>query len=67
MGQNAVIEVIADDNKDRWIVLINKETGKLQLLDRQRDEAWISGPGINFNSVGWIDENIFWFQSEATG
>ncbi len=66
-GQNAVIEVIADDNKDRWIMLVNKETGKLQLLDRQRDEAWISGPGINFNSVGWIDENTFWFQSEASG
>ncbi len=40
---------------------------QLKLLDRQRDEAWIGGPGINSNSMGWIDENTFWFQSEATG
>jgi len=66
-GQHAGIEVIADENKDGWIMRIKKENGKRQLLDRQRDEAWISGPGINFNSVGWIDENTFWFQSEASG
>ncbi len=66
-GQNAVVEITADDNKDRWIMLVDLETGKLKLLDRQRDEAWIGGPGINFGAVGWIDENTFWFQSEATG
>lgn len=66
-GQNAVVEITADDNKDRWIMLVDVETGKLKLLDRQRDEAWIGGPGINFGAVGWIDENTFWFQSETTG
>ena len=25
-----------------------------------------AGPGI-FGSIGWIDDNTFWFQSEATG
>jgi dipeptidyl aminopeptidase/acylaminoacyl peptidase len=66
-GTNAVIEVRADDNKDRWLMLFDKATGKLKPLDRQRDEAWIQGPGINFRSSGWIDENTFWYQSEATG
>ncbi len=66
-GTNAVIEVRSDDNKDRWLMLFDKTTGKLKPLDRQRDEAWIQGPGINFRGSGWIDENTFWYQSEATG
>src|SRR5690606_32549486 len=41
-------------------------------LDRQRDEAWIAGPGISWwggeSSVGWMaDGRRFWFQSEASG
>ncbi len=45
----------------------DSESGKLKLLDRQRDEAWIAGPGIGFPRLGWINENTLWFQSEATG
>ena len=42
--------------------------GKFKLLDRQRDEAWIGGPGVGFGAnMGWIDETNFWFQSEASG
>ncbi len=66
-GTNAVIEIRSDDNKDRWLMLFDKATGKLKPLDRQRDEAWIQGPGINFRNAGWIDENTFWYQSETTG
>jgi dipeptidyl aminopeptidase/acylaminoacyl peptidase len=66
----AVLELRAHDNKDRWLLLLDAQSGRLSLLDRQRDEAWISGPGIlNFsgNSTGWINDETFWFQSEATG
>lgn len=69
-GTNAVIEIRSQDNKDRWLMLLDAQTGKLKLLDRQRDEAWIGGPGSSTfggNNTGWIDENTFWFQSEATG
>ena len=45
----AMVVVRSQDNKDRWIMLLNMEDGSLSLLDRQRDEAWIGGPGI----VGW--------------
>lgn len=66
----AVVEVRAHDNKDRWLLLLHGETGRLTLLDRQRDEAWIGGPGAGgfptFNS-GWINDHTFYFQSEATG
>jgi dipeptidyl aminopeptidase/acylaminoacyl peptidase len=66
-GTHAVIDVRANDNKDRWLLLLNKTSGNLIQLDRQRDEAWIGGPGIGFGRIGWIDENTLWFQSEATG
>lgn len=70
-GTNAVVDIRSADNKDRWLMLLDAATGKLKLLDRQRDEAWIGGPGISAFSQRagsqWIDENTFWFQSEATG
>ncbi|HRO45465.1 prolyl oligopeptidase family serine peptidase [Agriterribacter sp.] len=63
----AVVDIDARDNKDRWLMKLDAVTGKLSLLDRQRDEAWVGGPGINSGNTGWIGENLFWFQSEATG
>lgn len=69
-GSHAIVSVTSLDNKDRWIMKLDQASGKLSPLDRQRDEAWIGGPGVNsFNggSLGWIDNNIFYFQSEATG
>lgn len=66
-GLYAVLDIRSDDNKDRWLMLWDTAGNKLKLLDRQRDEAWVAGPGIGFGRVGWISENIFWFQSEASG
>jgi dipeptidyl aminopeptidase/acylaminoacyl peptidase len=71
-GKNAVAIVTAQDNKDRWIMKLDAATGKLSLLDRQRDEAWIGGPGIggggySGGSTGWLDNTHFYFQSEASG
>ena len=70
-GTNAVLDIFSDDNKDRWLMLLNAATGKLKLLDRQHDNAWIGGPGIGWGSSGandgWISENDFFFQSEVTG
>lgn len=72
-GQNAVIVIRSMDNKDRWIMQLFPESGKLKLIDRQHDDAWIGGPGIsgwNFSmgNIGWLkDNNTLWFQSEETG
>jgi dipeptidyl aminopeptidase/acylaminoacyl peptidase len=70
-GKYAVCVIRSLDNKDRWIVLLDAVSGKIKLLDRQRDEAWIGGPGIGFNlssgNVGWIDSETFFYQSEADG
>ncbi|MBA4168050.1 MAG: DPP IV N-terminal domain-containing protein, partial [Chitinophagaceae bacterium] len=70
-GTHAVIDVHAQDNKDRWLLLLDAATGKTTLLDRQHDDAWVGGPGIGGgfggSATGWIDENTFWFQSEISG
>jgi dipeptidyl aminopeptidase/acylaminoacyl peptidase len=66
-GTYVVMEIRSEDNKDRWLMLWDTITQKLKPLDRQRDEAWIGGPGIGFGRSGWINENTFWYQSEVTG
>jgi len=68
-GTVAIVDIRSQDNKDRWIMQLDAETAKLKLIDRQRDEAWIGGPGISAfgATLGWINDNQFYFQSEATG
>jgi len=65
-GSFAVVSGRAQDNKDFWILKLDPATGKLTLIDRQRDEAWVGGPGIS-RDIKWIDNQRFYFQSEATG
>lgn len=71
-GKYAVVNVRSVDNKDRWITLLDLEKGSLKSLDRQRDEAWIAGPGIGWSmgggTLGWLPDNRhIYFQSEETG
>lgn len=69
-GSTAIVVATSTDNKDRWILKLDALTGKFSLIDRQRDEAWIGGPGISGfyqGNTGWIDNNRFYYQSEATG
>jgi dipeptidyl aminopeptidase/acylaminoacyl peptidase len=69
----AVVVALSQDNKDRWILLLDPATGDLELLDRQRDEAWIGGPGIggwgfSAGDMGWMpDGKSLWFHSEVSG
>jgi dipeptidyl aminopeptidase/acylaminoacyl peptidase len=67
-GKNNLIVARALDNKDRWLLSLDPATQKLKLIDRQRDEAWVGGPGTGFGTgtFGWVD-NKLWFQSEETG
>ncbi len=71
-GHRAVVQIFSQDNKDRWIVVLNPEKVQFTtLLDHQRDSAWIGGPGISAfgsadGSIGWMpDGKRIWFQSEA--
>ncbi len=72
-GQKAVVNLRSTDNKDRWIALLNLETAKLESIERQRDEAWLAGPGIGYTyygyeTLGWLPDNKhIYFQSEESG
>jgi dipeptidyl aminopeptidase/acylaminoacyl peptidase len=70
-GKYAIVNVDAQDNKDRWLMKLDATTGKLTLLDRQHDDAWIGGPGADGSSaggsMGWTDNTHFYYQSEASG
>ena len=68
-GKNNVVVVRAQDNKDRWLLSLDVVTQKLKLLDRQRDEAWVGGPGTGFGqgAIGWVNNHQLWFQSEESG
>lgn len=69
-GSLAFVDIGSLDYKDRWIMLLNPETGSLKLIDRQHDDAWIGGPGIGWwgSNSGWMpDGKHIWFQSERTG
>ncbi|HTP11984.1 MAG TPA: DPP IV N-terminal domain-containing protein, partial [Bacteroidota bacterium] len=72
-GKQAFVQVFSQDNKDRWIVLLDCANAKFgKLLDHQHDEAWIGGPGIQgfgfSTAIGWMpDSKRVYFQSEADG
>lgn len=70
-GKYTVVEARASDNKDRWLFTLDLPTAELSLIDRQRDEAWIAGPGVGYawggSTVGFLDNKTLYYQSEATG
>jgi dipeptidyl aminopeptidase/acylaminoacyl peptidase len=71
-GRSAVVVVRSLDSKDRWIMAFDPETRALRLLDRQRDEAWVGGPGIgsyamSSGDIGWLNDQTIYFHSEADG
>ncbi|QNL23173.1 S9 family peptidase [Hyphobacterium sp. CCMP332] len=70
---NAVVEIKAQDNKDRWLMYLNPEVASWKMIERQHDDKWVGGPGITgWNMVpgnkGWMpDEEHYWFHSEESG
>lgn len=69
-GTTAILDIRSQDNKDRWLMQLDTASAKMKLIDRQRDEAWIGGPGtggFGSGNTGWIDDNNFWYRSETTG
>ncbi len=66
-GSFAIVEITSQDNKDRWLMQWDTATHILKLVDRQHNDAWIGGPGINAGSMGWVNDDLFWFESEASG
>jgi dipeptidyl aminopeptidase/acylaminoacyl peptidase len=71
-GKFVVGPARSTDNKDRWIVSVDPETGKSRVLDRLTDEAWIrelgQGGGFGTATVEFLPDNhTIWFLSERDG
>jgi dipeptidyl aminopeptidase/acylaminoacyl peptidase len=73
-GSKAVVDSRALDNKDRWILALDEETGKTRVVAHDHDDAWLGGPGLvdldepKSVTIGWMkgDREIY-FQSERAG
>ncbi|HYL74214.1 MAG TPA: prolyl oligopeptidase family serine peptidase [Bryobacteraceae bacterium] len=65
-GSKAVLQARSADNKDRWILALDENTGKTRVVVHDHDDAWVDGPG-SF-ALGWMkgDRRIY-FQSERSG
>ena len=71
-GSAAVANVRASDNKDRWLVSIDVDSGKSRVIDALHDDAWIREVGgfgpAGPSSFGWMpDDRHVWFLSERDG
>ena len=70
-GSIAVAHVRAANNKDRWLVAVDPESGKVRILDALHDDAWVREVG-RFGPVdpsfGLLpDQKHVWFLSERDG
>ena len=69
-GKLAVAGARSADNKDRWYVTLDPETGKTHVVDTLHDDAWIREAGAGFGAAGveFIgDTHKVWFLSERDG
>ncbi len=58
-GALAVANVRAADNKDRWLVAVDPESGKTRVVDALHDDAWVrevGGFGPTDPSFGWLPD-----------
>ena len=69
-GKYTVASATSADNKDRWFVTIDAETGKTRVIDALHDDAWIREAGGGFGSATLRflpDNKRVWFLSERDG
>ncbi|NIM48508.1 MAG: prolyl oligopeptidase family serine peptidase [Gemmatimonadales bacterium] len=71
-GEHAVVQILSLDHKDRWLALLDIETGQVTVIDHQDEDAWIGGPLVGGRwGPGWLqwlpDGSAFGFASTATG
>jgi dipeptidyl aminopeptidase/acylaminoacyl peptidase len=64
-SQALAIEMLAIDNKDRWIASVDLKNYTLVLQNRVSDAAWVNSD--EFGEIGWVDSHTLWYQSEESG
>ena len=64
-GSQALVQLRANDNKDRWTATVDLAKRALRPEHRLTDSAWVNW---NFDELGWLqDGKRFWFVSEESG
>ncbi|HSK11208.1 MAG TPA: prolyl oligopeptidase family serine peptidase [Vicinamibacterales bacterium] len=67
-GVLAVAWVRSADFKDRWIVVVDPESGKARVVDAQHDEGWVLERGFGAGNSGFLpDDKRIYFTSEKDG
>ena len=69
-GKYTVAAASSADNKDRWFVTVDPETGKTHVIDALHDDAWVreAGTGFGAATVEFLPDNTrVWFLSERDG
>ena len=56
-GKFAVAAARSADNKDRWYVAVEAETGKTRVIDTLHDDAWVREAGIGASSIEFLPDN----------
>ena len=56
-GRQVVAAARSADNKDRWIVTLDPETGKTQVIDALQDEAWVREAGSAASTLEFLPDN----------
>jgi dipeptidyl aminopeptidase/acylaminoacyl peptidase len=67
-GKYVVASARSADNKDRWIVTVDPESGETKVLDRLHDEAWVREGGFAGSTVNFLPgSSRMMFLSERDG
>ena len=67
-GKLVVAAARSADNKDRWFVTLDPETGKSKVIDTLHDEAWVRELSFGGSGVEFLPDNKrVWFLSERDG
>jgi dipeptidyl aminopeptidase/acylaminoacyl peptidase len=67
-GTHAVAAARSADNKDRWYVTVDADTGKTRVIDALHDDAWVRETGFGTSSIDFLpDDRRISFLSERDG
>lgn len=71
-GDRAVVQIVSQKHKDRWISQLDLKTGQTKLISHDHDDAWLGGPPplmgyLRPSLLEWLPGGRFVFASERTG
>jgi dipeptidyl aminopeptidase/acylaminoacyl peptidase len=56
-GRHVVAGARSADNKDRWFVTLEPESGRTKVIDVLRDEAWVREAGFSGTTIEFLPDN----------